>query len=86
MPLFLTLKAVGELQFFEHIVCWVLSNHSIIDCHLKDLVEYIMDIIYRGNLQNFAVSKGVVELPHIRLFTWTSRFFPKDGFTNSSYI
>ena len=27
-----------------------------------------MDIIYRGNLQNFAVSKGVVELPHIRLF------------------
>ena len=64
----LTLKAVGELQFFEHIVCWVLSNHSIIDCHLKDLMEYIMDIIYRGNLQNLAVSKGVVELPHIRLF------------------
>lgn len=27
-----------------------------------------MDIIYRGNLQNLAVSKGVVELPHIRLF------------------
>ena len=64
----LTLKAVGELQFFEHIVCWVLSNHSVIDCHLKDLVEYIMDIIYRGNLQNLAISKGVVELPHIRLF------------------
>ena len=27
-----------------------------------------MDIIYRGNLQNLAISKGVVELPHIRLF------------------
>lgn len=40
----LTLKAVGELQFFEHIVCWVLSNHSVIDCHLKDLVEYITEV------------------------------------------
>ena len=27
-----------------------------------------MDIIYRGNLQNLAVSKGVVELPHISTF------------------
>ena len=63
----LSLKAVRELQFFEHIVCRVLSNHPIIDRHLKDLVKHIMDIIYRSDLQHLAVRKRVVELSHIGL-------------------
>ena len=63
----LSLKAVREPQLFEHIVCWVLSNHPIIDCHLKDLVEHIMDIIYRSDLQHLAVCEGVVEPPYIGL-------------------
>ena len=64
----LSFKAVRELQFLEHIISRILSKHSVIDCHLKDLMKHIVNIINRGDFQRLYIYERVVELSYIRLF------------------
>lgn len=57
---------LGDSKLLHHLACWICSNHIVIDCKLKYLVQNIVDIINGGNLHTSVLFQSIVETLNIR--------------------
>ena len=62
---FFHLVTMCRFQLTQHIVGRGISNHIIIDCDGKDLMENVMNAVQSRNFQNTLINKLIVEPAYI---------------------
>lgn len=76
IPLF-PLVVMGGFQLLEHIIDGVDSYIIIIDRHLKDLMQHIMDILNGSHLHYLAVCQSVIKPAYIGFLDLSDSVLPE---------
>ena len=62
----LHLMSMCHTKLLQHSISWILADIVIIHCHLKYLVEHIMNVIYSRNAQDLIIYQTIVEALDVR--------------------